>query len=217
MSAIVRQKDYTLMRLLFVQKSRELSNLISARIESKGDEMLYQMMHDIEWCGDPKMFYEKEIPFRIENQLRKDMQQIPEAIAQQYATNLTWLQGNLKRLGCQNFQIPMSDYNLSTPGYSQEKLNLIDIHKTRLCSRLGTLFVALCLSGYGLGAFVGSMLCGTGAEELLVSRSNTSKEKIKQIMPTIMENYKLQMKAHILGVLAEVDSNIMNELNKIQP
>lgn len=216
MSAIVRQKDYTLMRLLFVQKSRELSNLISARIESKGDEMLYQMMHDIEWCGDPKMFYEKEIPFRIENQLRKDMQQIPEAIAQQYATNLTWLQGNLKRLGCQNFQIPMSDYNLSTPGYSQEKLNLIDIHKTRLCSRLGTLFVALCLSGYGLGAFVGSMLCGTGAEELLVSRSNTSKEKIKQIMPTIVENYKLQMKAHILGVLAEVDSNIMNELNKIQ-
>ena len=204
------------MRLLFVQKSRELSNLISARIESKGDEMLYQMMHDIEWCGDPKMFYEKEIPFRIENQLRKDMQQIPEAIAQQYATNLTWLQGNLKRLGCQNFQIPMSDYNLSTPGYSQEKLNLIDIHKTRLCSRLGTLFVALCLSGYGLGAFVGSMLCGTGAEELLVSRSNTSKEKIKQIMPTIVENYKLQMKAHILGVLAEVDSNIMNELNKIQ-
>ena len=217
MNAIERQKDYTLMRLLFIQKSRMLSNLIAAQIESKGDGMLWQMMHDIEWCGDPKMFYEKEIPFRIENQLRKDMQQIPETIAQQYTINLTWLQGNLKRLGCKDFRIPMSDYNLSTYDYSQEKLNLINIHQTRLYSRLGTFFVALCLSGYGLGAFAGSMLCGTFAEERLLSRSKASKEKVKQIVPTVIDNYKLQLKAHILGVLAEVDSNIMNELNKIQP
>lgn len=204
------------MRLLFVKKSRELSDLIAKRIDSKGDDMLWQMKHDLEWCGDPKVFYEKEIPFRIENQLRKDMQEIPETIAQQYAVNLNWLQGNLKRLGCQEFCVPLSDYNVSTTEYCQEKLNLIDIHKTRLYSRLGTLFVALCLSSFGLGAFVGSMLCGTGAEELLVSRSKTSKEKVMQIVPTIVENYKLQLKAHILGVLAEVDSNIMNELNKVQ-
>lgn len=217
MNEIERQKDFTLLRLLLVKKSRELSNSIATRIESKGNDMLWQMMHDIEWCSDPKVFYEKEIPFRIENQLRIDMQQIPEAIAQQYAINLNWLQGSLKQLGCQEFRVPLSDYNVSTSDYYQEKLNLIDIHKTRLYSRLGTLFVALCLSGFGLGAFVGSMLCGTGAEELLLSRSHTSKEKIKQIIPTIVENYKLQMKAHILGVLAEVDSNIMNELKKIQP
>lgn len=216
MNAIEKQKDFTLMRLLYIKKSRDLSDLIAARIDSKGDDMLWQMKHDLEWCGDPKVFYEKEIPFRVENQLRKDMQQIPETIAQQYAVNLNWLQGNLKRLGCQEFCVPLSDYNVATAEYCQEKLNLIDIHKTRLYSRLGTLFVALCLSSFGLGAFVGSMLCGTGAEELLVSRSKTSKEKVMQMVPNIVENYKLQLKAHILGVLAEVDSNIMNELNKVQ-
>ena len=216
MNTIEKQKDLTLIKLLFVKKSRELSYNIATYIDTKGDDMQWQMIHDIDWCGNPKAFYEKEIPFRIENQIRKDIQLIPEAIARQYATNLYWLQGNLKRLGCLDFSVPLSDYNVSTSDYYQEKLNLIDIHKTRLYSRLGTLFVALCLSSFGLGAFVGSMLCGTGAEELLLSRSHISKDKIRQVVPTIIENYKLQMKAHILGVLAEVDSNIMNELNKIQ-
>ncbi len=216
MNAIETKQNYTLLRLLFMKKGRDLSNLIAARIDSKADDMLCQMMHDIEWCGDPKGFYEKEIPFRIENQLRKDMQQIPELIAQQYATNLTWLQGNLKRLGCQNFTIPLTGYNMTGSEQCQDKLNLIDIHRVRLCSRLGTLFVALCLSGFGLGAFVGSMLCGTGAEELLISKSKSSKEIIKQVVPTIVDNYRLQLKSHVLGVLAEVDSNIMNELKKIE-
>ena len=216
MNALETRNNYILLRLLFIKKGRDLSNLISARIDSKADDMLCQMMHDIDWCGDPKSFYEKEIPFRLENQLRKDMQQIPEMIAQQYSINLAWLQGNLKRLGCDYFEIPLTAYNITGSEQCRDKLNLIDIHKVRLCSRLGTLFVALCLSGFGLGAFVGSMLCGTGAEELLISKSKNSKEIIKQVVPTIIDNYKLQLKAHVLGALAEVDSNIMNELKKIE-
>lgn len=216
MHAIERQNNLTLLRLLFMKKGRDLSNYIVARIDSKADDMQSQLMHDIEWCGDPKGFYEKEIPYRLENQLRKDMQQITEMIAQQYTSNLTWLQGNLKRIGCRNFSVPLTDYNMISSDHNQEKLNLIDIHKTRLYSRLGTLFVALCLSGFGLGAFVGSMLCGTGAEELLISKSKNSKDTIKRIVPGIVDNYKLQLKANFLGALAEVDSNIMNELNNIQ-
>lgn len=216
MDAIEKQQNFTLMRLLFIQKSRNLSDTIAAYVDSKADDMLWQMNHDLEWCSDPKVFYEKEIPFRIENQVRKDMQQLPELISQQYGANLNWLQSQLKRMGCQTFCIPFSGYSISSPNHLQEKLNLIDMHKTRLYSRLGTLFVALCLSGFGLGAFVGSMLCGTGAEEILLSRSKTSKEKIKQIVPSIIDNYRLQTKARMLGVVAEVDSNIMNELNNIQ-
>lgn len=210
------QYNSKLLKLLFMKKSRELSNDISLRIDSKADEMLRQLIHDIEWCSDPRGFYEKEIPYRLECQLSKDMQQIPDLMARQYASNLTWLQGNLKRLGCQDFSIPFTDYNMTGSVGVQDKLNLIDIHKVRLYSRLGTLFVALCLSGFGLGAFVGSMLCGTAAEELMISKSKSSKESIKQIVPLITENYKLQLKAHVFGAMAEVDSNIMNELKRIQ-
>lgn len=216
MEAIERQQSLTLLKLIFIQKSQNLSDTIAYHIDSKADDMQWQIKHDLEWCSDPKLFYEKEIPFRIENQVRKDLQQIPEIISQQYLVNLSWLQNQLKRMGLQTFNLPFSDYNISTPAHLQEKLNLINIHKTRLCSRLGTLFVALCLSGFGLGAFVGSMLCGTGAEEILLSRSKSSKEKIIQTIPYIIDNYKLQMKSRILGIMAEVDSNIMNELNKIQ-
>ena len=216
MNTLEKQKDLTLIKLLFVKKSREMSDNIAAYIDTKGDDMQWQIMHDIEWCGNPKSFYEKEIPFRIENQIRKDMQLIPEAIVQQYAKNMNWLLGYLKGVGCKEFNVPLSDYSILTTDYCQERLNLIDIPKTQLYSRLGTLFVALCFSGFGIGAFVGSMLCGTAAEELLLSSSHKSKERIKQIVPTIIANYKLQMKAHILGVLAKVDSNIMNELNKIK-
>lgn len=216
MDAIEKQQNFILMKLLFIQKSRNLSDSIATHIDSKAEDLQWQMSHDLEWCSDPKAFYEKEIPFRLENQVRKDMQQMPDAISQQYAVNLNWLQSQLKRMGVQAFSLPFSDYNIMEPKYLQEKLNLIDIHKTRLYSRLGTLFVALCLSGFGLGAFIGSMLCGTGAEEILLSRSKASREKIKQIVPSIIDNYRLQMKARMLGVVAEVDSNIMNELNNMQ-
>ena len=216
MNAIERRQNYILVRLLFIQKSRDLSDAIANLIDSKADDMLWQMYHDLEWCGDPKMFYEKEIPFRIENETRKFLKQMADVIAQKYAFNLNWLQNQLKRIGFQTFYIPFSNYDVNAPKHLQEKLNLIDIHKTRLCSKLGTLFVALCLSSFGLGAFVGAMLCGTGTEEILLSRSKTSKEKIRQIIPTIMDSYKLQMKTRMLAVVANVDSNIMNELNNMQ-
>ena len=211
-----RQQNFTLLRLLFIQKSRELSEFIAARIDSRAKDVQWQICHDLEWCSDPKAFYEKEIPFRIETQVRKDLEQITNVITQQYAANLDWLQKQLKSMGYQTFYVPFTGYNVTGPNYLQEKLNLIDIHKTRLYSRLGTLFVALCLSGFGLGAFVGSMLCGTGAEEILLSRSKTSRERIKKVVPSIIDNYRLQMKARLLGIVAEVDTNIMNELNNIQ-
>lgn len=216
MDALEKRQNFTLLRLFFIQKSRNISDRIAAHIDSTADDMLWKIKHDLEWFNDPKAFYEKEIPFLIENQVRKDMKLIPEFMTQQYTANLYWLHGQLKHMGVQAFNLPFSDYDINSPDHIQDKLNLIDIQKTRLCSRLGTLFVALCLSGFGLGAFVGSMLCGTAAEEFLLSRSKVSKEKIRQVVPAIIDNYKLQMKTRMLGVVAEVDSNIINGLNNIQ-
>jgi hypothetical protein len=144
-----------------------------------------------------------------------DLRHITKMISQGYANNLYWLQNNLRNFGITRFELPCVDYSLRTDDYQQEDLDLMNIHKTKLYTRAGAFVTAICLSGFGVGFFIGSLLFGTVAEEVFISHSQKSKEKIKSLRPDIVENYKLLLKLHILESMAKPHSIIIDTLNNL--
>lgn len=107
-------------------------------------------------------------------------------------------------------------HQLDSEEYVQEDLELIDIHATKLKARAGTLVTCLALSPYGIAVFAGSMIAGTIAEELMLSRAQQSRELIQECLPDIIARYKSQMKAHVLTAMAAPQKQIMNAITSKQ-
>ena len=209
------QADWILFKLAIAKKNRELIMSMDSYLDERCSDFLRQLKHDVECCSDPKSFYENEIPYRMENLAIVDLRHITKLMSQGFANNLYWLQNNLHHFGIARFEMPFSDYSLQSGDHKQDKLNLLDTHKARLYTRAGTLITALCLSGFGAALFVGSILFGAGAEELLFSHSKRSKEKIIAVLPNIGKAYKSQMRLHVVEAIDKPCADIINTLNNI--
>lgn len=207
--------DWTLLKLSVAKKNRELFAQLDGYLEERASDFLHQLKHDVDGCSDPKSFYEKEIPYRMGSLATTDLRHITKVITSGYTQNLYWLKSSLAAFGIRKFELPFVDYPLRTEDFETSELDLMDIHKTRLYTRVGTIVTALCLSSFGVGVFVGSILFGTGAEEIFISRTKRSKEKIMAILPDIVNNYKLQLKLHVMEAMTQPNAAIINALNKI--
>ena len=209
------QIDWMLLKLSMAKKHRELLTSMDEYLEERTLDFLRQLKHDVDCCNDLKSFYEKEIPYRMESLAIADLRHVTKMMSQGFANNLYWLQNNLRNFGISRLELPFVDYSLRTDDHQQEDLDLMNIHKTKLYTRAGTFVTAICLSGFGVGFFIGSLLFGTGAEEVFLSHSKKSKEKIKSKLPDIVENYKSQLKLHILESMAKPHSIIIDTLNNL--
>lgn len=210
-----QKNDMMLLSLTLTKRNRELTTRLVSYMDDRGEDLNRQLCHDADCWSDPKAFYEKELPYRMESAATMDLRHLTEMLARGYATNLAWLQERLKSMGVNRFDMTLTQYPLSSDGSEQEKLDLINIHRIKLNTRISTLVTAICLSGFGIAAFVGTLLVGTVAEEMLLSRSQKSRERIKAIIPDIIEAYKSQMIMHLLESLARPNSQIINSLNQL--
>lgn len=207
--------DWILLKLAMTKKNHELEVSMDSYLDERCSDFLRQLKHDVDYCSDPKAFYEKEIPYRMENLAIADLRHIAQMMSQGYCNNLYWLQNHLRRFGIAKFEMPLNKYSVQSSDYKQDTIDLLDIHKARLYTRAGTIITALCLSGFGAAFIVGSILFGTGAEELLFSQSKKSKDKILSILPSIVENYKAQMRLHIIEAINGPCITIINTLNNM--
>jgi hypothetical protein len=210
-----QKNDMMLLSLAMTKRNRELTTRLVSYMDERGEDLNRQLCHDADCWSDPKAFYEKELPYRMESAATIDLRHLTEMLARGYTTNLAWLQERLRNMGVNHFDMTLTQYPLSSYGSEQEKLDLINIHRIKLNTRISTLVTAICLSGFGIAAFVGTLLVGTVAEEMLLSRSQKSRERIKALIPDIVEAYKSQMIMHLLESLAHPNSQIINSLNQL--
>lgn len=212
---VPQKNDIMLLSLAMVKRNRELTARMMKYMDERGEDLNRQLYHDADCWPDPKAFYEKELPYRLESAAVIDLRRLTEMITQGYTANLLWLQEKLKTLGVSHFCLPLMEHKLSSENPSQGQLDLINIHKIRLNTRISTLITAICLSGFGIAVFIGSLLVGTVAEEMLVSRSQQSRERIKKLIPDIVGAYKNQMIMHLLESLSCPNLQIINSLNTL--
>ena len=211
----LQKNDIMLLSLAIAKRNRELTNRLVNYMDERGEDLNRQLRHDADCWPDPKAFYEKELPYRMESAATMDLRHLTAMLSQGYTTNLTWLQSQLRNMGVKHFDMTLTQYPLSSNGSTQESLDLISIHQVKLGTRITTLLTAICLSSFGIAAFVGTLAVGTIAEEILLSRSQSSRERIKALLPDIIEAYKSQMIMHLIESLARPNSQIINSLNQL--
>lgn len=207
------------------ERNSETNTKVRTCFLEKKDEIVRRLTHDAELTADVKTFWEKDIPFRLEEYMKNAVQSVNQVANKEVLTNINWLQSELlKRFHC---RLSITSTLIREGGKthfisSTDDLVLSDTGKLRIITRIGaaatvvTAGVMLATSGIAGIVMATSMLAGVGSEIFIHKKTNESREMVKQYLPTLVERMQSKVLEDFSLRLTEAHSNIISQLNLLQ-
>lgn len=183
------------------QKISLISEKLRGFLSDRKEDMIRRLSHDVDVCGDVKLFWEKDFPFRLEELVRSEMGSATQIVNQELIKVMQWLQDELlKQFRCK-ISLTTGIVGDRARGAIQnpEEVSIADTQKLKIVTRIGTAATVIAAgalfatSGIGGIIMAVSMVSGLGAEFFMRKQSNDSKEQIKKHIPDIVERANLQL------------------------
>lgn len=207
------------------KRNSETNAKIRASFLEKKDEIVRRLTHDAELAADVKTFWEKDIPFRLEEYMKNAVQSVNQIANNEMITNVNWLQSELlRRFRCRLSITSTLIREGEKPRFvsTTDDLVLSDTGKLRIITRIGsaatvvTAGVMLATSGVAGIIMATSMLAGVGSEIFIHKKTNESREIVKQYLPTLVDKMQSKVLEDFSLRLTEAHSNIISQLNLLQ-
>ena len=207
------------------ERNSEINTKVRDCFLEKKDEIVRRLTHDAELAADVKTFWEKDVPFRLEEYMKNAVQSVNQVANKEVLTNINWLQSELlKRFHC---RLSITSTLIREGGKtrfvsSSDDLVLSDTGKLRIITRIGaaatvvTAGVMLATSGIAGIVMATSMLAGVGSEIFIHKKTNQSREMVKQYLPTLVDKMQSKVLEDFGLRLTEAHSNIISQLNLLQ-
>lgn len=208
------------LRRRILQTSDKLRTFLSDRKE----DMLRHLSHDVDVCGDIKLFWEKDFPFRLEEMVRAEMGNAAQIINQDIYKSIQWLQDELlKKFHCKiSLTSGVITGSGSSSNYTPDGVNIADTHKLKIITRIGTAATVIAAgalfatSGIGGVVMAVSIMSGIGAEFFMKKQSNESKEEIKKHLPEFIDRANLQILTDFETKIQDVTVGLVSDLNSLK-
>ena len=206
------------------QRISVISDKLRTFMTDRKDDMLRRLSHDVDVCGDVKLFWEKDFPFRLEEMVRSEMGSATQLVNQELVKTIQWLQDELlKQFRC---KISLTTGIVNERGKSTiqnaDEVPIADIQKLKIVTRIGTAATVIAAgalfatSGIGGIIMAVSMVSGLGAEFFMRKQSNDSKEQIKKHLPDIIERANLQIVTDYESKIHEVTAELISHLQTLK-
>lgn len=121
------------------QRISVISDKLRTFMTDRKDDMLRRLSHDVDVCGDVKLFWEKDFPFRLEEMVRSEMGSATQLVNQELVKTIQWLQDELlKQFRC---KISLTTGIVNERGKSTiqnaDEVPIADIQKLKIVTRIG--------------------------------------------------------------------------------
>lgn len=206
------------------QRIFAISDKLRTFLTDRKDDILRRLSHDVDICGDVKLFWEKDFPFRLEELVRSEMGSATQLANQELVKTIQWLQDELlKRFKC---KISLTTGIVNDRGRNTiqdaDEVAIADIQKLKIVTRIGTAATVIAAgalfatSGIGGIIMAVSMVSGLGAEFFMRKQNNDSKEQIKKHLPDIIERTNLQLLTDYESKIQDVTSELISHLQTLK-
>lgn len=206
------------------QKTSDISDKLRNILESRKDDIIRRLSHDVDICGDVKLFWEKDFPFRLEEIMKSEMSSTTQIINQELVKTIQWLQDDLlKKFRCK-ISLTTGIVGDRQNQYSQENsgISVADTNKLKIVTRIGTAATVIAAgalfatSGIGGIIMAVSMVSGLGAEFFMRKQTNESKEQIKRHLPEIITRAQLQLVTDFNQKIQDVTNELVSHLQTLK-
>lgn len=183
------------------ERLSDTSNKLRQFLTSRESDMLRRLSHDVDVCGDVKLFWEKDFQFRLEELMKLEIQSATQMVNQELIKTIQWLQDSLlKQFKCRiSMASGITNENHIDSMTSASNVEISDTNKLKIVTRIGTAATVIAAgalfatSGIGGIIMAVSMVSGIGAEFFMRKQTNDSKENIKKHLPEIINRAQLQV------------------------
>lgn len=95
MTTVITQDSWVKLKLDLTQRNRAMTDAMLKYIDTQSDDLLRRLRHDVDVYPDPKTYYQKELPYKLEDVVNGDLRKLAELMSKGFNANLTWLQSVL--------------------------------------------------------------------------------------------------------------------------
>ena len=186
---------------MLTQRFSDITTKLRSTLDSRKADMLRRLSHDVDVCGDVKLFWEKDFPFRLEELMKVESAFGAQMVNQELVKTIQWLQDELMRQFKCKISFASGIAGDRPQSYTDNNPNVAvaDTNKLKIVTRIGTAATVIAagtlLATSGIGGIIMavSMVSGLGAEFFMRKKSNESKEQIKRYLPEIVDRAQIQL------------------------
>ena len=208
----------------FRQKMIDISGKLRIFLTGREEDMVRRLSHDVDVCGDIKLFWEKDFQFRLEEMMKAEVNSAMQMVNQELLKAVQWLQDSLiKRFRCKMSVASgiTNDRNINVIS-SASDVEVTDTNKLKIFTRIGTAATIItagalfATSGIGGIVMAVSMMSGVGAEFIMRKKSNDSKESIKKRLPEIISRTQLHIITDFDHKIGNMTSDIVSQIHSLK-
>lgn len=197
---------------------------VRAFLNEGRDDMSRRLSHDVDVCGDIKLFWEKDFPFRLEEHVRAEAASATQLVNQELIKILQWLQDELLRRFRCKMSVTTGIVGVNGKGgiNTSSDVSVADTQRLKIVTRVGTAATVIAAGALfattGIGGIIMavSMVSGIGAEFFMRKQSNESKEEIKRHLPSIVERANMQLITDYEAKIEEVARELTTHLQTLR-
>jgi GTP-binding protein EngB required for normal cell division len=204
-------------------RRQRVADLVREHLANHRDTILETLEYEVDRTGDVKAWWERDLPFRLQRELRSVAGQASGVLNRQLGEDLKWLQDTLRKQ--LNYSLPM----LTEAGFTVEpatpgrpKMDLADLNKFNIISRVGTVAAVIgtgtLLATAGLAAAPMAISVGVGliSEQVVRWHSAKDKEKVRAELSRIVQTAELEYSQAVSEKLRESYNRIISDLKEHQ-
>ncbi len=194
------------------------------KLNEKKDSDIRQLCHMADMCNDPKLFWEKELPYRLEDITKANAQSVSQLMNAHVTSTVNWLNRELSKLASKsNNPLPTIGCNVES-GTINITVNpdIADTKKMKVIARVstaatvvaaGTLVATMGIPGIVMAV---SMLAGIGAEFFMNRKQNEAKKILQTLIPKLVDNANQKLIVSASDDLDKAYNDIQTNLNSYQ-
>lgn len=206
------------------QRKNDTAIKIKEVFEKKKQETIRQLSHNVEMCGDVKLYWEKELPYRLEDVLRMNSQAASQLINADVLNTINWLNLEIKKSFNKSLNSiqPITCTIEPDPFIPTENPEISDNKKMRIVARVGTAATVIAagtmFATMGIGGIVMAtgMVAGIGAEFFMNRKQSESKEKVQSLIPQMVEQAQQKLSINISDNLNKAYGELIKNLQSYQ-
>ncbi|MGB3638660.1 MAG: dynamin family protein [Rivularia sp. (in: cyanobacteria)] len=204
-------------------KRHNVDDMFRGNLQNNRTNIVEVLLYELQRCNDVKTWWERDLPFRLEQELNRLARQLGGEINKQINLDIRWLQEEVSK----QFNYPLqvvSEPNISVNEASveQTEVDLSNQNTLKIISRVGTA-VSVVVAGTVLGplgfasaGIAASAIAGLTAEQIIRWNTNKEREKICGELNKIIERVEHEYAVEVSRKLKESYNKVISDLKQHQ-
>lgn len=204
-------------------RRRKIDELLREHLHENHTNIFEALSYELKRNNDIRTWWERDLPYRLERELRSIAEKLSQIINQQISRDVQWLQQEIS----QQFQYSLqasteANVTVNMPSREQQEIPLSNNNHLKIVSRFSTVTciivagTALTSLGISSGGIAAGIVAGVTLEQLISWNTGREREKVFSELNKVINQAEREYASEVSNKLKENYNHLVSQLRQNQ-